>query len=64
MILPLAWVIERAGNGRWHVGWAVSFHEYSPGLVSSILMWVNFYFVVRTIQQPNRFSPAYGFRRW
>src|SRR6516225_6030581 len=27
MILPLAWVIERACNGVWHVGWA-----YSPGL--------------------------------
>jgi hypothetical protein len=47
MILPLAWVIERACNGVWHVGWAIRFHEYSPGLVSSILMWMNFYFVVR-----------------
>jgi hypothetical protein len=47
MILPLAWVIERACNGVWHLGWAIRFHEYSPGLVSSILMWMNFYFVVR-----------------
>jgi hypothetical protein len=47
MILPLAWVIERACNGVWHVGWSIRFHEYSPGLVSSILMWMNLYFVVR-----------------
>ena len=47
MILPLAWVIERASNGVWHVGWSIRFHEYSAGLVSSILMWMNLYFVVR-----------------
>jgi hypothetical protein len=47
MILPLAWVIERACNGVWHVGWSIRFHEYSPGLVSSILMWMNLYFVLR-----------------
>jgi len=47
MILPLAWVIERACNGVWHVGWAIRFREYSPGLVSSILMWMNLYFVLR-----------------
>ena len=40
-------MIERACNGVWHVGWAIRFREYSPGLVSSILMWMNFYFVVR-----------------
>lgn len=47
VILPLAWVIERACNGVWHLGWAIHFREYSPGLVSSILMWMNVYFVVR-----------------
>jgi hypothetical protein len=47
LILPLAWVIERACNGIWHVGWAIRFREYSPGLVSSILMWMNLYFVER-----------------
>jgi Protein of unknown function with HXXEE motif len=46
-ILPLAWAIERMCNGFWHVGWAIRFREYSPGLVSSILMWMNFYFIVR-----------------
>lgn len=47
LILPLAWVIERTCNGFWHLGWTIRFREYSPGLVSSILMWTNLYFVLR-----------------
>ena len=47
VILPLAWSIERVCNGFWHVWWAIHFREYSPGLVSSILIWMNFYFIVR-----------------
>jgi Protein of unknown function with HXXEE motif len=47
VILPLAWVIERACNGLWHVWWAIHFREYSPGLLSSLLMWMNLYFILR-----------------
>jgi hypothetical protein len=47
VILPLAWSIERVCNGFWHIWWAAHFREYSPGLVSSILIWMNFYFIVR-----------------
>lgn len=47
VILPLAWSIERLCNGFWHVWWAIRFHEYSPGLVSSILIWMTTYFIVR-----------------
>jgi hypothetical protein len=47
LILPLAWSIERMCNGLWHVGWTIYFREYSPGLVSSILMGMNFYFILR-----------------
>jgi len=47
VILPLAWSIERALNGVWHLWWAIHFNEYSPGLVSSILMWMTVYFIVR-----------------
>lgn len=47
IILPLAWLIERTCNGLWHLWWTVHFHEYSPGLVTSILMWMNFYFALR-----------------
>jgi hypothetical protein len=39
--------MERLCNGFWHVWWAVHFREYSPGLLSSILMWMNFYFILR-----------------
>ena len=47
VILPLAWSIERLCNGFWHLWWTIHFREYSPGLVSSILMWMTFYFIVR-----------------
>jgi hypothetical protein len=47
LILPLAWAIERLCNGFWHLWWTIHFREYSPGLVSSILIWMNTYFIVR-----------------
>ena len=47
VILPLAWSIERLCNAFWHVWWALHFHEYSPGLLTSILMAMNVYFIVR-----------------
>ena len=47
LILPLAWLIERACNGLWHLWWTQHFREYSPGLLTSILMWMNLYFVLR-----------------
>jgi Protein of unknown function with HXXEE motif len=47
LILPLAWSIERFCNSLWHIWWAMHFREYSPGLVSSILMWMTVYFIVR-----------------
>jgi hypothetical protein len=47
LILPLAWLIERTCNGFWHLWWALRYREYSPGLVTSVLMWMNAYFVVR-----------------
>jgi hypothetical protein len=42
LILPLAWAIERFCNGAWHVWWSLRFQEYSPGLVSSILIGLLF----------------------
>ena len=47
LVLPLAWCFERMCNGLWHVGWTIHFREHSPGLVSSILMGMNFYFILR-----------------
>jgi Protein of unknown function with HXXEE motif len=45
--LPLAWSIERLCNGFWHLWWTIHFHEYSPGLLTSILIWMDSYFIVR-----------------
>ena len=62
IILPLAWLIERTCNALWHLWWTAHFHEYSPGLVSSILMWMNFYFALRytpTIPAPAIIVPAF-----
>jgi hypothetical protein len=47
LVLPLAWAIERFCNGFWHVWWSLHFREYSPGLLSSILIWMDSYFIVR-----------------
>lgn len=47
VILPLAWAIERLCNGFWHLWWAIRYREYSPGLVTSILMWMTAYFIFR-----------------
>lgn len=52
LIFPLAWLTERGCNGLWHVWWTVHFREYSPGLLTSILMWMNLYFVVRYRSEP------------
>jgi Protein of unknown function with HXXEE motif len=47
LILPLAWAIERTCNGFWHLWWAIRYREYSPGLVTSILIWMDSYFIIR-----------------
>jgi len=47
VILPLAFTLERAANGFWHLWWTTRFREYSPGLVTSILMWMSAYFLFR-----------------
>jgi hypothetical protein len=47
VVLPLAWAIERTCNGFWHVWWAIRYREYSPGLVTSVLIWMDSYFILR-----------------
>ncbi len=59
VILPLAWSIERCCNGLWHVWWAIRFQEYSPGLVTSILMWMNIYFIARYRPEGSLLSGAF-----
>jgi hypothetical protein len=57
IILPLAWSIERFFNGFWHLWWAIHFHEYSPGLLTSILIWMDSYFIVR-YRPPDAITPT------
>jgi len=54
LFLPIAWALERLANSFWHVWWAVRFREYSPGLLTSILIWIQSYFIVlgRPSDQP------------
>jgi hypothetical protein len=47
LILALGWAIERLCNSFWHFWWTIHFREYSPGLVSSILILMDSYFIVR-----------------
>ena len=54
VILPLAWMVERFGNGLWHIWWAIRFREYSPGLLTSILIFMDFYFILRYHPPPKR----------
>jgi hypothetical protein len=46
LFLPVAWAIERFLNAIWHLWWAIHFNEYSPGLLTSLLMWLQTYFIV------------------
>ena len=54
VILPLAWSVERLCNGFWHVWWTIHFREYSPGLLTSILMWMDSYFLHRALPPAGR----------
>ena len=58
VVLPLAWTLERAANGFWHVWWTVRFREYSPGLVTSILMWMSPYFLFRYALPTAKITPS------
>lgn len=46
LFLPLAWAIERFFNAIWHLWWAVHFKEYSPGLLTTLLIWMQVYFII------------------
>ena len=58
LILPLAWLIERACNGLWHLWWTEHFREYSPGLITSILMWMNLYSFCAIVLKCRLSAPA------
>jgi hypothetical protein len=45
LFLPIAWAVERLANSFWHLWWTARFREYSPGLVTSVLIWIQSYFI-------------------
>ena len=46
LFLPLAWAVERFFNAIWHLWWANHFQEYSPGLLTSLLIWIESHFIL------------------
>ena len=47
IILPLTYVFIFVTNGIWHLIATIITKKYSPGLVSSLLYWLLFYFIFR-----------------
>jgi hypothetical protein len=47
IILPLTFVFIFTTNGIWHLAGTIISKKYSPGLASSLLYWLLFYFIFR-----------------
>lgn len=47
IIFPLTFVFQMFTNGFWHLGATIITKRYSPGLLTSILYWMLFYFIFR-----------------
>jgi hypothetical protein len=47
IIAPLIFVFLMATNGLWHLGFTLITKKYSPGLLTSILYWMLWYFIFR-----------------
>jgi Protein of unknown function with HXXEE motif len=56
LFLPLAWAIERFFNAIWHLWWTVHFKEYSPGLLTTLLIWMQVYFIAFCRPQAETFE--------
>lgn len=52
ILLPLSWAFMFTTNGLWHLGATLLSRRYSPGLLTSILYWLLFSFVVRYAYLP------------
>ncbi len=47
IVLPLTFVFIFTTNGIWHLAGTIISKKYSPGLASSLLYWLLFYFIFR-----------------
>jgi len=58
IIFPLSFVFFFFTNGIWHLAATIITKKYSPGLVSSILYWLLFYFILRYSILPGEISTS------
>lgn len=47
LIFPLALAVERLLNSFWHLGETLVTKKYSSGVLTGVLVWILFYFVIR-----------------
>lgn len=47
LLFPLSLALERCLNGFWHLGETILTRKFSSGLLSSILVWILTYWLVR-----------------
>ncbi len=53
IVAPLIFVFLYTTNGIWHLVSTIITRKYSPGLATSIIYWILFYFLVRYSFIPN-----------
>lgn len=58
ILLPLTFVFIFTTNGIWHLVATIITKKYSPGLVSSLLYWLLFYFILRYSILTGEISPS------
>ena len=59
IILPLIFVFLLTTNGIWHLGATIITKRYSPGLLTSLLYWILFYFIIRYSFLQGQVKPGY-----
>jgi hypothetical protein len=59
IILPLISAFLLTTNGVWHLGATIITKRYSPGLLTSLLYWLLFYFLVRYSFVPGQVKGLY-----
>lgn len=59
LLFPLSLALERCLNGFWHLGETILTKKFSSGLLSSILVWILTYWLVRYALLKGEISISY-----
>lgn len=59
LIFPLSLALERCLNGFWHLGETILTRKFSSGLLSSVLVWMLTYFLIRYALLKGEISISY-----